>query len=721
MSTLNQKEAEPMTNVEILGIDTGGTMTDTIFVDSVGLFTVGKAQTVPEDEPKGIDKSIDNALSYWNIGKEQVLPQINRSIYSGTAMINRLLSRTGRKTGLIITKGLEDTLRLEKAVQTWLGKSYEDRLHSVTHEHNDPLIPLERIRGVRERIDPLGDIAIPLYEKEAAQAVEELLDQDIEALCICFLFSYLNPAHEEKVKEIALGVMERLGKKVPLFLSSEVHPYWGEFPRLNTVIAEAYAAEPSRQQIIKVENILKQSGSKADLRIMASHGGTIDLQTRQLSRSLLSGPIGGLVGAKYLGEKLNLGNILASDLGGTTFDIGVVTKNRINISLRPVVSHFLFNLPMVDVTSVGVGSGAILSFDEYGRRVKIGPVSAGDQVGLCYEEGSVTQPTITDCALILGLLNPNYFLGGEIILNKQRAFDGLRDQIASKFGKDTYETASGIIDMQEARMRDELRAVILGKGYAFSDYVLLSYGGAGPLHVGNYSHGLGFKDIIIPTWAAAFSAFGCTCAPYEYRFDKSIMLYVPPIADDQTKMAVAEGLNKTLDALEERVVAEFALKGYDKSSVELHSIVRMQYKGQVTDLEILSPKKRVLSPQDVDELIKVFEKHYTEIYTRSARFPEAGFLITGAASMGAVTTKMPELPSQEMGPEMPAKQASKGKRDVYWKGQWMKADILEMDKLRPGNFIEGLSIIEDPATTLVVPPGKNVYLDQHRIFHMREQ
>ncbi len=708
-----------MNSVEILGIDTGGTMTDTIFVDSEGLFTVGKAQTVPEDEARGIDKSLANALSYWNVTKEQALPQIKADIYSGTAMINRLLSRKGRKTGLIITKGLEDTLRLEKGVQTWLGKSYEDRLHSVTHEHNEPLIPLECIRGVRERIDPLGDTAIPLYEHEAEQAVRDLLNEDIEALCICFLFSYMNPAHERRVKEIAEEVMAKEGKQIPIFASSEVHPFWGEFPRLNTVVAEAYAAEPSRQQILRVEDMIKQGGSKVDLRIMASHGGTIDIQAKQLSRSLLSGPIGGLVGARYLGRKLGLENILASDLGGTTFDVGVVTRGQINISLRPAVSHFLFNLPMVDVTSVGVGAGAVLSFDEYAQRVKIGPESAGDQVGLCYEEGSVTRPTVTDCALILGLLNPEYFLGGEIILNKERAVRGLEEQIASKLNKDVYETAAGIIEMQEARMRDEIRAVILGKGYAFSDYVLLSYGGAGPLSVGNYSDRLGFKDILIPAWAAAFSAFGCTCAPHEYRFDKSILLYMPPGADAATKLAVGEALNQTLEAMEEKVLAEFGAKGYDGSSVELIPIVRMQYKGQVTDVEIVSPKRRITSPEDLDELISEFETHYTEIYTRSARFPEAGFLITAAASLGTVTTTTPELPRQDSAGDQPSKEAFKGTRDVFRRGAWAKADVWEMDELRPGNVIQGPAVIEDPATTLIVPPGKSVDLDQHRIFHMR--
>lgn len=708
-----------MEEVKIFGIDTGGTMTDTIFVDTKGHFTVGKAQTVPEDESKGIDKSLKNALSYWNLKKEHTFPNIEANIYSGTAMINRLLSRKGRKVGLIITKGLEDTLRIERGVQTWIGKSFEDKLHTVTHEHNEPLIPLEDIRGVRERIDPLAEVAIPLYEDDVTQAVEELLDQGIEAICICFLFSYLNPIHEQKAGEIAIEVMEKKGKKVPVFLSSEVHPYWGEFPRLNTLIAEAYAAEPSRKQILKIEKMIKENGSPADLRIMASHGGTVDIETRQLSRSLSSGPIGGLVGAKYVGQELGLKNILATDLGGTTFDVGVVTKGQFSINLRPVVSHFLFNLPMVDVTSVGVGTGAILRFDEYSQRVKVGPESAGDQVGLCYEEGTATNPTITDCALILGLINPDYFLGGEMILNKQRALDGLEKQIASKFKKDIYETASGVIDIQESRMRDEVRAVILGKGYTFSDYILLSYGGAGPLHVGNYSDGLGFKDIQIPAWAAAFSAFGCTCAPHEYRFDKSIMLYVPPNADEKTKMAAGEGLNQTLEALEEKVLSEFDLKKYDRSSVKLTPIVRMQYKGQVTDTEIVSPKGRITSPQDIDDLINEFETHYTEIYTRSACFPEAGFLITGTASLGEVSTTKPELPREDLGEEEPSNQAFKGTRKVYWKGEWMEAKLWEMDEIRHGNSIKGISIIEAPATTLVVPPGKVVYLDQYRIFHMK--
>ncbi|MDP6182977.1 MAG: hydantoinase/oxoprolinase family protein [Gammaproteobacteria bacterium] len=707
-------------SVEILGIDAGGTMTDTIFVDASGHFTVGKARSNPTDEAQAIVQSADNALGYWSMDKAAALPGLKANIYSGTAMINRLVARTGRKVGLVITKGLEDSLRLERAVQVWLGRSYIDRLHSVTHEHNEPLIPRAQIRGVRERVDALGEIAIPLYEDDAREAVSELLDTGVESICICFLFSYLNPVHEQRMKTLAREAMQAHGTEVPLFLSTEMHPFRGEFPRLNTLIAEAYAAEPSRQQVLAVEQRMKGHGCRADLRIMASHGGTIDIQTTQLTRSLVSGPIGGLVGARYLGEELAIDNIIATDLGGTTFEVGVVTGGRIGINLRPVLDHFYFNLPMVDLTSVGVGTGANLSFDEYSRRVRIGPDSAGDQVGMCFEAGSATQPTITDCAVITGLLNPDNFLGGEMQLNVDRAKAALNEQLASEFGSEVHEMAAGILGMQEAKMRDELRAVVLGKGYAFSDYVLLSYGGGGPLHVGNYTDALGFREVLIPAWAAAFSAFGCTCAPHEYRFDQSTLLALPPDADDAEKSAVGDALNRTLEGPRARVLEEFARKDYDPDSVRMTSIARMQYKKQVTDMEMAIPASRIEAAADIDALVAAFETHYGEVYTLSAQFPEAGFQITGVASVGAVSTTPPVLPREATGPEQPPDAAHKGTREVYWKDHWTTASILEMDAVCPGNRVHGLAIIEDPATTLVVPPGKNVYLDEYRIFHLRD-
>jgi len=706
--------------VEMLGIDAGGTMTDTIFVDTSGHFTVGKARSNPTDEAQAIMHSADNALGYWSLDKAQALPSLTASIYSGTAMINRLVSRTGRNTGLIITKGLEDTLRIERAVQVWLGRSYIDRLHSVTHEHNEPLIRRSWIRGVRERIDPLGEVAIPLYEDEATEAITALLDEEVESICICFLFSYLNPEHEQRMKTLALETMRAHGKEIPLFLSSEIHPFRGEFPRLNTLIAEAYAAEPSRQQVLSVEQRMRENGCRTDLRIMASHGGTIDIQTTQLTRSLVSGPIGGLVGARYLGDILETDNIIATDLGGTTFEVGVITGGRIGINLRPVLDHFYFNLPMLDLTSVGVGTGAFLTFDEYSRRVRIGPDSAGDQVGMCFEAGTVTQPTITDCAIITGLISPDNFLGGEMQLNAQRALDALNDQIASQFGREVHEIAAGILDMQEARMRDELRAVVLGKGYAFSDYALLSYGGGGPLHVGNYTNGLDFKEILVPTWAAAFSAFGCTCAPYEYRFDQSTSLFVAADAGDDAKLALADALNQALQGPRERVLREFAAKGYGAESITMSSIARMQYKGQITDMEVLVPLQRIESPSDIDALVATFEAHYAEVYTLSAQFPEAGFQFTGVAALGAVATTPPVLPRHTLGPERPTEAARKGTREVYWKDVWLTANLWEMDMLEPGNRVFGLSIIEDPATTFVVPPGKNAYLDEYRIFHLTD-
>ena len=213
--------------IRVLAIDAGGTMTDTFIVDDKGEYVVGKAQTTPEDESVGFVNSSRDALQYWGMGIEEAFPQIISSVYSGTTMINRLLERKGKKIGLIVTAGQEDYLRLERGRQTWLGYAYSDRLHVATHRHNEPIVPLDRIRGVRGRIDAYGEEAFPIYRQEARQMVSELLDEDIDCLCISLLFSYRNPEHERAARDIALEVMKGKGIQVPIFLASELylHPY----------------------------------------------------------------------------------------------------------------------------------------------------------------------------------------------------------------------------------------------------------------------------------------------------------------------------------------------------------------------------------------------------------------------------------------------------------------------------------------------------------------
>jgi N-methylhydantoinase A/acetone carboxylase beta subunit len=389
-----------------MSMDAGGTMTDTFFVDEAGRFVVGKAQTTPEDESRGFGKSVEDALKQWNVEATAIFPQVATGIYSGTSMLNRLLERKGRRLGIIVTAGFEDYFLLERGIQTYLGYSYQDRLKVGTHRHNPPLVPRERIRGVRGRIDLFGTEVIPLYEHEAEVAVAELLAKDIEGLVVNLLFSYVSGAHEQAIKAVAEKVMAATGKTVPIYLSSDLYPVMQDFARLNTVTIEAYAAEPSRGQFQKIADRAKGFGGQFELRVMASHGGTISTEARELARTLISGPIGGMVGSKYVGRELGIDNVVCSDIGGTSFDLGLITGNQFTTKSQPDIARFVLKLPLVEIDSVGAGTGSYVRLDPISNRIEIGPDSAGSRIGMCYEEGGVDTPTLSDCNIVLGNLNP---------------------------------------------------------------------------------------------------------------------------------------------------------------------------------------------------------------------------------------------------------------------------------------------------------------------------
>lgn len=706
---------------EILAIDAGGTLTDTIVIDSDGGFTVGKAQTTPENEAEGFRNSIDDGLGYWDVSPDDAFPSLAAGIYSGTAMLNRLLEQEGELGGIVVTAGQEDYLRTERARQTYTNYSYSDRLHSVTHQHTEPFIPKDLIRGVRERIDPLGREAIPLYEEEVRTAVDELLDEDINYLIFNFIYSYANDTHEQRAKEIAQEVMDERGEEVPLYLASEIQPVRGDFMRLNTVIAEAYAAEPSREQLHSVMDTCEDLGAEFELRVMAGHGGTISYSSERLASTLISGPIGGVIGADYVARHLDIDNLVCTDIGGTSFDLSLITDSTYSVDPEPTISRYLLNQSMVELNSIGAGTGSRVKIDPNSNRMEIGPESAGDQIGVCNVDGDVQQPTITDCDLLLGILNPDYFLGGDLDLDKDAAKEAIEEQIASKLGVDAYDAAEGAVDLMESRLQNQVKAAVLGKGYSPVNYSLISYGGGGPVHAAQYVEDLHFQDVLVPAWAAAFSAFGCACGDYEYRYEATIDLPIGPDLNDEEKLDIAETLNERWAELKEDIVTEFEKSGYEPGDVTLDPEVRMQYQGQLNTLEVSAPTANITEPEELDQLVENFEEHYAKVYARSAASPELGYTITRAVGVGHVPIEKPQIPDVSLQDEEPPETAAKGTREVYWNGHWQDASIWEMTDLQAGNVIDGLSIIESPATTFVVPPNFTADLDSHRIFHLTQE
>ena len=703
-----------------LGIDAGGTLTDTILIDRTGAFVIGKAQSTPEDESIGFARSVVDALNRWEMTPEQAMPGIASGTFSGTSMLNRLIERKGQRIGLIVTLGMEDYLRLERGVQTYLGYSYADCLHVVTHRHNEPLVPLDRIRGVGGRIDCTGAEAIPLYEEDARRAVAELLDRDIEGLCINLLFSYKSSAHELRVKKIAEEVMSKRGKKVPLYLSSELCPKRLDFPRLNTLMIEAYAAEPSRVQLNNVRTRTREYGAQFELRVMAGFGGTISVDSRQLAPTLVSGPIGGVVGAKYLSDRIGVGNIVCSDIGGTSFDVSLISDGHYHIANTSDILHFKLNLPSIRIESVGAGTGSLVRVNPVSGRIEFGPDSAGSRIGVCNRGGGVDTVSITDCDVVLGLINPDYFLGGDIKLDREHAVSEVRRQIAEPLGLSVEKAAAGVVELFEDSLRREVHAMVLGKGFEPVDFTLLCYGGGGPLHVGGYTSGLGFENVLVPSWAAGFSAFGCACADFAYRQECQVDVILDPAADDETKMADMTRINAAWSDLKNQVADAFAKNKIERKTVQFRPYLRIQYQGQINDIEVPVTFDQFSSPDQIGAVIAAFEETYAKIYAASARSPELGYQATLAVMTGVVDVEKPSLPKDELSGKAPAKAASKPSREVFWHDAWVSADIYEMDLLEAGNVIRGMAVVEAPSTTFVVPPKYKAELDEHRIFHLRE-
>jgi N-methylhydantoinase A/acetone carboxylase beta subunit len=374
---------------------------------------------------------------------------------------------------------MEDYFRLERGVQSYLGYSYSDRLHVCTHQHRPPLVPRHLVRGVSERIDVFGDAAIPIDEDGARRGVDELLDEGVEAICVNFMFSYRNPAHELQMKEIAEDVVRERDADVPVTIASDHYSIRGDFPRLNTLVVDAIAAEPSRRHLRSIDRRAKDHGAEFDLRIMASHGGTISIESRELARTLVSGPIGGVIGAKWLADRIGVENVFCTDIGGTSFDLAIITGGDYDVKPYPDMAGMLLAIPMVELDSVGEGTGSFVRVNPTSNRIEIGPDSAGYRIGTSWPEGGIDTPTINDCDLVLGLLNPDYFLGGDITLDKDRAIAAIGEQVAAPLGIDAYRAASGVVELFEEGLKNNVLSRIMGKGYIPLNYTLLSYGGGG--------------------------------------------------------------------------------------------------------------------------------------------------------------------------------------------------------------------------------------------------
>lgn len=708
----------------ILAIDAGGTMTDSFLVLPNGRFTIGKSLTDREDEATSYLESVRDASELAGTSSAHVHAHAATSIYAGTGMLNTLLTNTGRRTGLLVTRGFEDIATIEGGL-TYLGQAHDDLLHAQLHEHPRALVDPGDVRGILERtsggsyvmekhVGP-GEILIPLAELQVAEAVDELLDDGVEVVGILFTNSFINSAHEEQAKAIAQERIQRRGLGVPVLTSHEVAPVLKENNRLKSLLLQCTAAESTRRTLVEVEDAARKDGYRGQLLTLLSHGGAVNVRYPRLYETIISGPIGGLMGAQIFSRELDLDHVLCCDMGGTSFDVGLVLKREIPIRKDPEFAGHRLALPMVALDSVGAGAGSTIAVDRY-KRLRIGPESAGARVGRCYR---FDQLTITDVNVALGYVDPDYFLGGKVRLDREAALTALEETVARPLGLDPFEAGSGILDLVNTRMRDAASAMMLAKGHNPADFTVLVYGGAGPVHMWGLTDGLGVKDVITLPYAAAFSAFGASCSEYMHRYHKGYVAAIPNGAPAEYRRRLGAEVEAAFRQIEDTARDELAAEGADVSEIGFRYGLYARYLGQLESFDTPLDIEGADQARDVDALVAAFERMYTQIYPEGARFPDVGYAISELYVKATIPKAMPVLRRYALAGPKPRDSAYVEARSVHHRGRLVEFGVWQMDELRAGNVIRGPCIVRDPMTTLVVPPEREIELDSLRVIHYR--
>jgi N-methylhydantoinase A len=588
------------------------------------------------------------------------------------------------------------------------GIASEKVLHFPESGKPDPpIVPKTLIAEVSERVDCKGQVVVELNEDEATTAIRRLVAKGVEAIAICFLWSFKHPEHERQVK----ALVERLAPGVFVCCSADLVPRWGEYERTAATVINAYLGPVTGAYMERVGRRVADAGLTTPVQVMQCGGGVVPSgeAARRAFLTLDSGPVAGVLASQYLGSVLGQKHLIATDMGGTSFDVGLVRDGRPVASYQSVVNQYEYFVPRIDIRSIGSGGGSIVWVDETSGSLKVGPLSAGAAPGpACYGRGG-SEPTVTDAAVALGYLDPDYFLGGRLRLDRDAARRSL-EPIARRLGMGVVETASGAARVVEHQMADLIRKVTVHKGYDPRDFAVFAYGGAGPVHAGVYARELGAQSLIVPLGGVCslWSALGAATADL-LHIHETVDILASPFDPARVTARFAE--------LEQQGLAQLARDGVDAGSGRLARSADIRYKGQINEVEVPVPA----GPLDAAALATLaadFHRRYETLYGPGAGFRAARVeIVTYRVRTTAVSTKPAVRPSPERGATPPAASRA-ATRQVYWgeAGDFEPTPVYWGDRLEPGNRVGGPAIIQVPDTTIVVHPGQVARLDPYGNF-----
>lgn len=678
-----------------VGVDVGGTFTDFAALDAgSGQLLIEKTSTTPRNPALGIIEGLER------LQKRGVPPEEIVSFLHGTTITtNAVIERKGVPIGLLLTGGLRGI----PEVQSQLRKG---SLYDLFYEKPLSLVAPELTFEIPERIGARGEILQPLDEAAVRAAARALRSRGVDSVAVCYLFSFAEPAHERRSRELLLDEMPGCF----VSLSSETLPRIREWPRMSSTLLNAYLEPLLGRYVASLEAKLRDHGvGTRQLFIMQSNGGIMPfdavLRGGRTIQTLLSGPAGGVQAGVRLAGAQGLDNLITMDIGGTSCDIAFIEQGRpLEVTEGEIDQHDIA-VPMLDVTSIGAGGGTLAWLDP-GGALNVGPQSAGADPGsVCYGRGGTT-PTVTDANLVLGYLNPGYLLGGRLALDKAAAESALRTQIAEPLGMDVVQAAHGIIQIVNTRMADQIRVLAAKKAVHLGAFTLVAGGGAGPVHAAAVAEELGTERVLVPPSAGAFSAVGLLCTDVIHDYIRSEVRLLSTLSIDHIAAIFHE--------LEERAWGELRDEGLGQAEVSLIREVDVRYAGQGFEMRV-SVASGPLSAEEKEHIARRFHEVHARVRGHSAEAEPLEVVSYRLRARVTVPQYRP-LPDAEHAEAAPADDAVVGSRLARFSrdGTAVPTAVWRRDRLRHGNVLEGPAIVEETHTTTVIPPGWHGSMDQHR-------
>lgn len=673
-----------------IGIDVGGTFTDLVLVRADRSLHLDKTATTLHDQSVGVLNGLRRLAKHEGLSLKALLSATDRIVHGTTTADNTMIQMNGATTGLITSDGHRDEIELRRG--------FKEDIWDPGAPPPPAIAPRRRRIGVPERLDFEGKIVEKLDEDAVRKAMKRLKLQKVQSLAVVFLFSFINPKHERRVREIAKKELPG----VDVSLSCEVMPRAPEFERTSTTLVNAFVGPKIKKYLGKLEKSLARYGYAKDLLLIQSNGGlmTASYVADKAVTVLGSGPAGGVIGACKVASDAKVDDFISVDMGGTSYDVCLVRGGKPEVTSSWNWHHrYLIGLPMVDVQSVGAGGGSIASVVE--GALHVGPQSAGAQPGpICYGRGG-TLPTVTDANLALGYLDPTYFYGGELELDVDSVLAAIDKQIRRPLGlKSVEEAAHGIFRMVNASMANAIRRVSAQRGVDPRPLPLVAFGGNGAVHAGMQAAEIGMKSVIIPKSAPTFSALG-------------LLLTDPTVYELRSYITAAneadlERVTKLYAEMEKAATRSLTRAGFKAKELDHQRLAYLCYPGQTFDMPIPLSGEGKFTRHSREAMIEAFHRAHEDLHTYASR--DQMPILRAVGLQATAVTEKPEMPRIGAS-SRPASTARKGRRRAYFDGKWHQTPIYDGQLLKARQTVTGPAIIEEPLTTVVIYPGQKARLD----------